>query len=719
MTYRILTLLDWALIASSFFNTISLLWLGLTVLLNAERRVLGTWVAGGGLIFGGAFFVGHTAVVGRVIGSFTGEMEFYWRVGWMVLVVAPYLWYVVMAWYSGALRQQVSTRFLSSERLRLIILSIVCLLAVVLVFVTDPLPGYDDLRPRVDTPGGILSSVAVLRLINPVFAILCIGGALSVLYAPAASDRFMGNLARGRARPWLIAASLVLLLIALTIGAGALLLIEQLRGGSAPGITVSWITLVIVFDLFVSTLIVAAIFLIGQAIVTYEIFTGAALPRGELARQWRRVLILAGGFGIAVGWSLSGAGIPEHPIYQLLLATILMTVFVALVGWRSARTQATGITRLRPFVASQHLFEQALGPRIPTEDEPAIALHALCVELLGAAQAYLVPLGPMAELAGPPLAVPRKPAAPAQAVAGLAAGLSTPAPLCLAINPETYGGAIWAVPLSSERGLIGMLLLGPKSDGGLYTQEEIELAQDAGERLIDAQATAEIGRRLVTLQRRRLAETQLIDRRTRRVLHDEVLPLVHAAILTLQTSGEQQPAAVDQLIAAHKQISDLLHALPSGPGPDLARLGPLGALRRAITEDMAGAFDEVCWEVSEAAEAAAHTIEPLSAEALYHAAREAARNAARHGRGSDPGRRLDLKLRAEIRTINPGSSQIVLKIEDDGVGITASRSTSEGGHGLALHSTLLAIMGGALSIESGPSGSTRVTLSLPLGSPGA
>ena len=65
MTYNAIIALDWAIIALSLFNTIAFLWLGLTVLLNAERRHFGAWAAGGGLIVGGLFFAGHSAVVGR------------------------------------------------------------------------------------------------------------------------------------------------------------------------------------------------------------------------------------------------------------------------------------------------------------------------------------------------------------------------------------------------------------------------------------------------------------------------------------------------------------------------------------------------------------------------------------------------------------------------------------------------------------------------------
>ena len=57
--------LDWAILAGSLMNTILLLWLGLTVLLNAERRTWGTWIGGGALLLGAAFFLSHSAILGR------------------------------------------------------------------------------------------------------------------------------------------------------------------------------------------------------------------------------------------------------------------------------------------------------------------------------------------------------------------------------------------------------------------------------------------------------------------------------------------------------------------------------------------------------------------------------------------------------------------------------------------------------------------------------
>src|SRR5690606_36238036 len=146
---------------------------------------------------------------------------------------------------------------------------------------------------------------------------------------------------------------------------------------------------------------------------------------------------------------------------------------------------------------------------------------------------------------------------------------ASPDSLLLPASAEAAAGlgALWAVPLWSDRGLTGLLLLGDKSDGGLYTQEEIEIARAAGERLIDTQASAELARRLLALQRQRLAESQVLDRRARRVIHDDVLPQLHAALLRLPPGppdGDVRPL----LAGIHRQLSDLLRAMPATPPPE-------------------------------------------------------------------------------------------------------------------------------------------------------
>jgi signal transduction histidine kinase len=281
------------------------------------------------------------------------------------------------------------------------------------------------------------------------------------------------------------------------------------------------------------------------------------------------------------------------------------------------------------------------------------------------------------------------------------------------------------VPLWSERGLIGALLLGDKRDGGLYTQEEIEIARATGERLIDTRASAEMARRLMTLQRQRLAESQVVDRRTRRVLHDDVLPRLHTAMLMLGTddwgsgTGRDSPnpqsqiacrqaEVVELLTDVHRQIADLLHAMPATAAPEVARLGLVDALRQAIDSEFSGAFDAVTWQVEPAVAQTARAVPALTAEVFFYAAREIVRNAARYGRNGDSARPLHLAVSVAWR------DGLEIAIEDDGVGMGAATVSAQGsGHGLGLHGTLVAVVGGTLTAESQLGAFTRVSLALP------
>lgn len=708
-----LYLVDWVNITISFFNTVALLWLGLTVLLNAERRTWGTWVAGGGILLGALFFVGHTAVVARVIGTYDEEMEFWWWVGWLPFVSAPYLWYVVMSWYTGVLQR-------GRHRFWLAIISLLGIVALGLLLFTDSLPSYQEVSQRgAAAVPAIQGIVPVAVLVYPVYSTLCIILALSALRHPAASERFMGDLGRARARPWLIAASLMLLGVSLAVGVAVGVLLYAARLGQLPGLSFRSIALFIAFDLLISGMIAVSVVLIGRAVVSYEIFTGKVLPRGGLFRHWRNSLILAAGYGGLMAASLA---FPIDPIYRLLLATVLMTIFYALISWRSYIGHERSIERLRPFVSSQRLYEQLLSAKTPPDIDATMLLQALCRDVLGARMASLVTLGPLAPLVGS-MVYPAEAEPPPADLSAIIAQFHSPQTLYVPLAPGHYGGAVWAVPLWSERGLIGMLLLGEKRERALYTQEEIEIARATGERLIDTQASAEMARRLMNLQRQRLAESQVLDRRTRRMLHDDVLPLLHTAMLLLGSAGssaaESEPGsaaartaapyseAVELLTEVHQQIANLLHALPPTAAAEVTRLGLIGALRQAIEHELGSNFDSVIWQIAPQAEQSARTISTLAAEVVFYAAREAIRNAARYGRN---GSNRALHLVVGVRWCEG----LHLTIEDDGVGINPARPSAGGsGQGLALHSTMMAVIGGTLTVESTPGAFTRVLLVLP------
>ena len=84
--------LDWAVLAISLFNTILLLWLGLTVFLNAEARGWGIWLAAGGLLLGAFFFISHSVILGHGIQSVTPGLNFWWQTGWIPVAALPLAW---------------------------------------------------------------------------------------------------------------------------------------------------------------------------------------------------------------------------------------------------------------------------------------------------------------------------------------------------------------------------------------------------------------------------------------------------------------------------------------------------------------------------------------------------------------------------------------------------------------------------------------------------
>lgn len=685
------TALDWSLRAISLFTTIILLWLGVTIGLNAERRRWGTWIMVAGLLLAGVFFAAHTAIIGQPLRLAPGTIAFWWRAFWLPFLIWPWLWYLALMWYTGALADRW-------QRGLLVALSTLGGIILLVLAIPGPFPSYADLARHASTYPTI-GSLPVVIVLFPLFGVVCNALGLAAVRFPGASERVMGDAARQRARPWLVAASAILISICGTVGLIACWLIANLVTGRVALSNAATLDTLLVGDAFVCLQIAAVVICMGQAIVAYGIFTGAALPRGGLARQWQNVLLLAAGSSVLIAASLTVA---IDPVWQVVLAIMLLTVCYAFLSWQSLVERRRGIDRLRPFVTSQGLYDALVGTD-PAVIDSAAPFAALCATILDARCAYLIPLGSLATLTRAPLCFPAAVTPPPYQ--DVLTHCTDPADLCFAVDPATTGEAIWAIPLWNGARLLGLMLLGAKQDGDVYTQEEIALARAAGERLLDTQASAALARRLMDLQRQRFAESEVIDQRTRRVLHDEVLPLLHAAVLRLDSGVPQD--ATSELTAAHRQIADLLHDLPAARMYELEQQGLLGALRELVTHDLARQFAAVGWEITPEAEQAAASLTPLQAEVVFGAAREAMRNAIRHGPGTESARPVRLTIAAT------GPTPFTLTVADDGVGRDGA-VTAGTGHGLALHTTLLAIVGGQLAIEPNVPTGTRVTLTIPL-----
>ncbi len=719
-------LLDWLILTISFFNTISLLWLGLMVLLVGNRRSPGVWLTSGGLLLGALFFTSHTAILGRGLGTTGLGMNFWWWVSWTPALTAPLAWYGAMLWHSGY-------RFDRPHRHHgfLILAGVLILCMFFLLFFANPTPTYQNVAGReiVSTPGvGGIPSLVVLYLL---YSLLCYLLPLDLLRRVQGGAP-LAERVRQQARPWLMAASLSLL------AAGAILswtALWALTTTPLPTLADLQVEMTVKrFDLAVEVFVAVAITLLGRAIVAYEVFTGQPMPRSRFFRHWRSTVILAGGFGAAAAWMLA---IELRPIYTLMMAIALMTLFYALYSWRNFTEREEFMARLRPFVSSQGLYQHMVEPGglvgnspdaagVQDAGEPAQELFALlCRDLLEIRQAVLVPAGSLATLAGPPLLYPPDQAVPEDELLARLVSLEWKAgpPAGSAVASGTAGlrlppGLDWAIPLwagheAKEQRLCGVLLLGEKTGPGPFLEEEIEVAQAAGERLVDLLASAEMARLSLDLLGQRLAQTRILEGQGRRVLHDEVLPELHTAILYL-SGGAEEPGkqeALQILTNAHKRISDLMRQLPLAAPYSLGKGGVVAALRSLVENQYSRSFEQVNWCIQPEAEEQARSLPLFMSEVLFFAARELIRNAADHGRGEDSMRELTLWLEMSC-----AEGRLRLSVADNGVGIllpSVGRKHSSGS-GLRIHSAMLAAIGGQLAVMPRSGGGTCAVIDLPL-----
>ncbi len=699
-------LLNFFGIAVSVYNVVLMLWLGLTVLLNAERRVWGVWLAGGSLILGSIFFVSHTIILQRGLDYPDWQFAFWWKAGILPAQLLPYAWYIVMLWYAGYWNDTHNElRRRQRWPLRLVTAGMLFGLAILLVYPTAAIPFYYGGNLEFFTP---LSTYykPIIGTLGAGFAgyiILCLMLSLDAVRRPGPTWRMMGDAARKRAGPWLVGTSIVQLMVSFMVTAAIAWVLYSLIDGFEFFLLRRTWNILAAFDLAIAGLLLLTVMMLGQATIAYELFTGRSMPRRGMQSQWRIVLILGGLFSLIVA-AVEAVNLPA--MHTMLLMTILIISISAIIGQLVWRTRQQTLTELRPFISSQRLYDNLLDEVESgevTDLQPAF--NALCRDLLGASVGYLLPLGPLATLVNGPLAFPAGREVPNRL--GVVNRFSSPEDEPLAVEPSTYADAAWAIPLWSRHGLIGLFLLGNKWDGGLYAEEDIAAARTAGERLIDTMASAEITRRLIMLQRQKLVESQLLDQKTRRVLHDEVLPILHTTMLSLN-GPNGNPEAIQELTTAHQMIADLLAQMPGASIDPVERLGLTKALKKLANDEMANQFNGATFDFPADVEHELNHLPAQTAEIVYYAAREALRNSAKHGRGSNKNRPLNIAISGQ-----QSADGLQLIVQDDGVGVghsTQKLNPNGAGQGLTLHSTMLAVMGGQLRVESEEDEGTQVVI---------
>src|SRR6266487_3190945 len=486
----------------------------------------------------------------------------------------------------------------------------------------------------------------------------------------------------------------------------------------------------IILDLAATLAVALVILLIGYSVVRHGILIERFLARRGFFEQWRGIVIVATAVAIFIAILVT---FTHSNLGGLLLITSLAAVTYALFTWSSHTAHDRYIALLGPFVRSTSLSHWLNTDLQKTEQDLGNLFFHLCHDVLAVKFAYLtVAAGtlkrhfsyrwPNETVLGSKLVALNK-----------RADIDAEAPKRIQITLHGQPMICWVLPIFDERGLVAALYLGPREDGGAFTEEDMDLAQACGQRILDTLGDHEAMQAVAGLLRRRTVDVKLLGAQQRRVLHDEILPQMHLALLrleTLRSTCDMKPdnpesvessemcreqglnEAIYMISDAHRRLATMMRATAPGAPHRLERDGMMHAIHSMLEQDFQNAFDEIEWRVSEETATAIDEVTPPAiAELIFAAVQEALRNAAHHARGNDVHRHLRLTLSASYNREGP---YLELIVADDGVGIISAVSATSGtGGGLLTHSALLAIAGGSLNIKSSPGEGVTVKIVLP------
>lgn len=192
-------------------------------------------------------------------------------------------------------------------------------------------------------------------------------------------------------------------------------------------------------------------------------------------------------------------------------------------------------------------------------------------------------------------------------------------------------------------------------------------------------------------------------------LHDGIIQSIYAIGLTLDYTrlqvNDEAPEASGRLEEAIKGLNTVIRDLRSyilDLQPARIQTDDLEvALARLVKEFRANTLIDAELILEEKAVSYFHN---QHASELFHIAQEAMANAAKHARAS----RVLLTLRS------PTDESVALQVIDNGVGFESESEPELLGHGLSNMSERARILGGQLSIASGPGEGTTVTISIPV-----
>jgi len=676
---------------SNFIYLVSF-YLGCVIFVYSEKKDRQAIVASISFLSCTLFFIGHLLILGKGIPfilSFSSQILY---PAFLILSFLPFAWsYIVFRFYADkAIWKNFSLRniFLWIEFLFLILsFSLVVYL----------IPRADNMR----VSDIIFFIPDEVFYVFSIYIIFCTVSSIFYLFQVSRKDNNLEEIAKSSAYQTILRASILLASLAILVGIVAVLGKNTIENEIRHISSEKFPPLLLILDSLACLAVLVTILIVGQAVISYQVFTGRYLAMKSLKSYWKYILL----FGVLYSSLATIGGLFGYASdSKQVLLSLLGLVFLVKIQTISRKREEENRKILKPFLFNENLYESITqsGEKIDSHLENTFRL--LCDNTLDTTRACLVPKGAYVSYIPKPLFYPEENRELAVKILSFTENLPSDK-MIFYLNRDAFEGYVLALSIRDTQGLVGVLFLGVKNDYTLYSEEEIEIARIGSGKILDLLSVTEISRLLVNLQKKQLMDSKLLDHQTRRILHDDILPEIHTVMIEIDSMKNETVRAnlLDSLSGLHKKISNLLKILPIHPA-DLTTQNFLEEIRNLAKSELRG--ESIFYSFEPEAEEKLQFLEPVALEVIYYAVRELFRNILRYAKS--PVRKLEVKV--SLSFVN---SILELAIEDNGKGIPVSPENRAGaGQGLVLHSTMMAVIGGALIKETLPEEFTRVRLIL-------
>ncbi|UOG60868.1 hypothetical protein [Leptospira noguchii] len=701
------------LICSVFFYLSSiLLWLASTTIVNLEKR---NWPA--------TFTITILIVVSMLFGFFSwiGELGIlkilnypavYFFPGILGLILIPFGWFFIIVWFLGLLKvnysvfQNFPNGFGKTNILNLLFINLkyrsvkiyfgktvyykLCIL-LLLFSQIFAIVFFLNWSRKFTIDISIFNFWNVVpfsfRLSYLFYILICISIPVVALFIHRTSKKILPEIAKNKAIPYLKTISLLLL--------GVVILVFFLFLGGEIGIIEDPVLKLFidpipfyVFLIGIQFLVSVAVLTLGQALISYEIFTGKILPKIGLRREWRNanlwfLLITLLYFIISsLGFSKIELFLVGSYIYNVSRTSLLKkNKELRLV--KSSILNSIITTEKNTEIVTSNLKEKFQRP-----------FNILCSDILETSSALFISKSRIPFVADIILTYPID----LEKTKNIDYNIFKKKNIIFEKENITYleeddvSDFVLCLKVLNDHSGEGLLFLGQKENGGLYAEEEIETAKAAVSWILASLFVESNSLTLSSLQKKHIEEQRISDYKTKQILHDEILPEIHSSILILSQLKKDVifSEQIQLLTNLHKRVSNFLRELPD-TGLEIQRLGLIESLIRLTGSEFETSW--FYWDFDPDLKHRFPITKPDVLEILFYACRESIRNAVKYSDES-----TYKKISVVFLKNEEDKKGIVIRIKNK-IKTSGTQVLESAGQGLRIHSALLKIFGGYLTLE--------------------